>query len=409
MRITYLKQKKRSIVRLISLTVSFLTVLSLSGCLRALREMLPDLNERDRPGYGLSDIDSYQPVIQTKLDFDVVEQSEPLEIEYYLELYDNGGIRVYDTAYLDKLFDASKIGKQELLQALNGNDGISPKYKQFIAEYIELLFERYPDNNYRIFYENLKNLKVVECKDSFELFDHTLSMDSFACFVAKEDTIYTLDGYEYKKGTWEYQVIMHEISHALRTYWDEPTNNHAQFPDLTFTSVIEEEAMNSIFTVSLFDYEERDIAYQLQSNIFQIFVSSMDNYDLNDYVNHSTSYFVRKLDEFTGHTNYAFSILKVMEAQYDDYHSDYIELEESEFYPLYDFICEVYLKNKLNDETTENEKEQMLKGLVDAVIYDVPAEYHIDTDYFMHYFQRIGGSSADESGRTADDSERTGN
>ena len=380
----------RYAVRVIALAVAVLTMPPLCGCLRMLGGSDPERYEQSRPVDGRSDIESYQPSIQTKLDFEVAEQSEPLEIEYYLDFEGNGnGIYVYDCAYLDRLFDSAKIGKRELLQALNSNKEIGEKYKRFLAEYIDLLFERYPDNNYRIFYENLKNLKIVECKDKYDLFYHSLSMDSFACFVAKEDTIYTVAEYDYKKGTWDYQVIMHEISHALRTYWDESKNNHAQFPDLTFMSVIEEEAMNSIFTVSLFDYEEPDIAYQLQSNIFKTFVSSMDNYDLNDYVNHSTSYFVRKLDEFTGHTNYAASILKVMEAQYDDYHSEYISMEQSEFYPLYDFICEVYFKNRLNGETTDSEKRHMLKALVDAVTYDVPEDYPIDTASFLNSFQRV--------------------
>ena len=52
----------------------------------------------------------------------------------------------------------------------------------------------------------------------------------------------------------------------------------------------------------------------------------MDNYDMGDYVRHSSSYFVEKLDEFTGHTNYAACMLKLMEAQYDDYHDDYIAI-----------------------------------------------------------------------------------
>ena len=50
----------------------------------------------------------------------------------------------------------------------------------------------------------------------------------------------------------------------------------------------------------------------------------------------------------------------------------------------------------------------MLKELVDAVTYDVPAEYHIDTDYFMHYFQRVDIEGADASAEKAYDSERTG-
>ena len=337
--------------------------------------------------YTFSDDDDYTyTTVEETLNFAVAEKDEDLEVEYYWESLDHR-MYVYDTDYLYLIFDSAPVTKSDLISAVNGNYEISDKYKTFIKEYIDLLYNRYPDNNYRVFYENLKTMKVVECKDEFEMFEHCLSFDSYACYVAMENTVYTMDSYEYKKGTWEYQVIMHELSHALRGYRNEETGKMAQFADtVAGYGVIVEEALNSIFTVSLFDYEERDIAYQFWSNVMLAIISSMDNYDLNDYVNHSSSYFVKKLDEFTGHRNYASVMLKIMEEKNKDTRDDYYFYKEEEFYPFYRFICDIYFKNRLKAGMTDAEMKDVFDELMERMMYDVPDSIPVDTDYFYTYY-----------------------
>ena len=407
------EKRRGALLRVIALLLTVGAAVSLSGCFGSSQNLYQSIgdvfpateNNREYPAGQITDYDpwnepgytyepyvpsldeyEYEPPIPGKLDFEIKEEDAPLEVEYYYESLD-GGVYVYDTDYLYMIFGDSKVvTKNDLLDALNGNPNINDKYKALIREYIDLLYARYPNNNYRVFYENLKTMIVHECVDKFEMFEHALSMDAYACYVPKENTIYTSDTYDYKKGTWDYQTIMHELSHAMRIHRDESGKVNAEFPDLVSGNIILDEAMNSIFAVSLFDYDEPDIAYQLQSNIILAIVSSMDNYDLNDYVNHSSSYFTKKLDEFTGHTNYAQVMLKVMYAQYRDYHDKFNDVEESEFYPFYRFICDIYFKNRLKAGMSDHEKESVVRELVDRITFDVPAEYHIDTDYFYGYY-----------------------
>lgn len=383
--------KKASGFRLrpLRITAAVLTVaasLFLNGCTGLLSGLLS--LHGDPSGY-----DTYPHTIKEELGFEIYDDTAPLEVEYFFDNSFDSSTCVYDAKYLHMIFDSAPVSKSDLLGVLAANPNISDKYKACIREYIDLLYARYPNNNYRIFYENLKTMTVYECEDKWDLAKHTLSIDAYACYVAMENTVYTLSDYDYKKGTWDYQVIMHEFSHALRSYRNDDTKKQAQFGDTTAPSVILEEAMNSVFTVSLFDYEERDIAYQFQSNIIQAIVESMDNYDLNDYVNHSSSYFVRKLDEFTGYTNYALTMLKVMETQYDDYHREDYVIKEEEFYPFYRYICDIYFKNRITGDMTDGEKEAVLEELTERIMFDVPEEYHVDTDYFRTYFYEYTGAN----------------
>lgn len=50
-------------------------------------------------------------------------------------------------------------------------------------------------------------------------------MDSYSCYIRTQNKIYVLKDNEYKEGTWEYQVIYHELCHAARTgFWDSDKN-----------------------------------------------------------------------------------------------------------------------------------------------------------------------------------------
>ena len=358
--------------------------LMLTGCLfNPFGNDLPFYNN-----YNDNNDNSYYYEIQNKLDFQVEETNDELQVEYYFDNPIYNTAYVYDNNYLDKVFEKRNITKNDLISVINNNSNISESYKSLFLEYVDMLYKKYPNNNYQILYENLKNLVVHECKDDFELFDHTWSFDSYACYVAKENTIYTRQGYKYEKGTWEYQVIMHELSHVLRTYRNDSARKYAEFVDTTSGSMIIEEALNSLFTVSLFDYEEDDIAYQLQSNMFKLIIESMDNYNLNDYVNHSSSYFAKKLDEFTGHKNYASVMFRVIDSQYTDYHNEYIEIEQSEYYPLYEWISDIYYKNRLTSDLSYDEMRFITAGLIERLTFDVPEEYHIDVNYFYTYLDK---------------------
>lgn len=345
-------------------------------------------NEQQTP---YEDMDKYDELgnvsdIKNKLSFEVVDSDEELVVDTFLDSEYSKYIYVYDNDYLGRILNYDSVSEQQLHDILDQNKYIPNRFKVLIHEFITDYVTKQPNAERRILYENLKTLKIVECDDR-DLLLATLSSDSYACYIRTENTIYVHKDYEYKKGTWEYQVIYHELCHAARTgFWDTKDKQiRVQCEGLNFYTVTSAEALNSIFAVSLFDYNEKDIAYQFQSNLVSIMLDCMDNYEITDYMNHSLGYFANKLDEHNGDNNYAASILQLMEAQFDDYHSDRIEIEQTEYYPLYDYVSDMHYRKYITPDMSYEEARSVVDKMVETIMFDVPEEYNIDTNRFYEY------------------------
>ena len=332
---------------------------------------------------NMGDSEYVENSIQKHVSFLVEDSQEELVVDTKLDSAFNDDVYIFDMEYLDDYLDYKTASKEMLLNALNNNTKIGGQYKILMTEFIDNLCEKYPDVDKRVLYENLKGLEVVECSKD-ELMMKTLNVDSCACYVRNENKIYTLKDYKYEKGTWEYQIIFHEMGHALTCgnikVGDKMLKVTNSGDALSLVTV--DEALNSVFAVSLFDYEERDIAYQLQSNYCSIMVECLDNYSLADYVDHSLSYYAKKLDEHNGDNNYAVTMLNLIDTQYKDYHSDEIEIEQEEYYPIYDYVADMYYMKYITPGMSYGEAKQIADTLVDRVMFDVPEEYNIDTNRF---------------------------
>lgn len=326
--------------------------------------------------------------IQTEVDLAVADLEEPLEIEYYNDLSSVGKILVYDADYLDMIFGSETVAPEMLHTAIDDNPLIGPDFKPYFHEYVDLYVTAYPEADLRILYHNLLSLEVVECEDEWELLEVSWSLDSYACYVQKENRIYVMAQYEYIKETWEYQVLMHEISHAARSYVREAEEMVYKAGVGLTSRVILSEALNSVFTVCMFDYEERDIGYQLASNYLLVMLDCMDNYTLSDYINHSQSYFLSKLDEASGHINYAAALWDLIELQREDYldmrdnDPQRIQIPQEEYYPIYDLLCDMYYSKYTTPNMTTQEISAVADRLVDMVTFDVPEGYDIPAEYF---------------------------
>ncbi|MBQ6841582.1 MAG: hypothetical protein IJO63_05685 [Bacilli bacterium] len=321
--------------------------------------------------------------IDRDLSFEVVDSSEPLTIDTIIESEWLGYLNIYDMQYLDKALDYQSVTIDQINDRITNNPKISERFKALLKEYVQMVHQKYPNAELRVLYENLATLEVVECTKN-ELLLASLSTDSAGCYIRTENKIYVLEEYEYKKGTWEYQVIMHEFGHALRTgYWQKNDKQiRVQSQGSNFNITTTEEALNSLFTVSLFDYEEKDIAYQLQSNYYSIIVECLDNYTLEDYVNHSTSYFIKAIDEQLGYTNYASVIAQLIETQRNDFLSDRMEISQDQYRPIYEVICELFFTKYITPDMSYEEAKICTNILVERILYDVPVEYNIETSYF---------------------------
>ena len=341
--------------------------------------------------------EDYEIIIQTDYDFEVVDGAEPLEVvtstgcntdeSYIIHSYRI----VYDSCDLHYVLDNCDATAEDCLATLGSNPDIPAEYKAYFADFIGRIAEIYPDANLSILCENLKTLQVVEL-NALDYLSKSLSFDSYGCYMRTENTIYIPEGTEYIEGEWGFQVLIHEFCHAARTRW---VSHDGIWDKMQYCSesdnTLLEESMNSAFSCSLLNYYERDIAYQVPSNYLRIMLECMDNYTLDDYLNHSDLYFLSCLDEYTGCTNYAQVIWKLIALQRSDWQDDQTDISPEEYEPIYDYLCKMYYGKYITPDMTEEERLAVAKELVDKAFFDAPEGYKINSEYFYEYAENYNG------------------
>lgn len=310
---------------------------------------------------------------QTSLDFEVKDGDAAAEIVYYNEAFH--GVNVYDADYFDLnpfVTDATYADCREVLAA---NEGISSDFKPMLEDYLVRLESHYPDLPLQVLHHNLKTLTVQELS-GMDFIIKSMSADSLGCYRQDENAIYIPEGTVYKEGEFGFQALIHEFSHATRDMIGKGDEDGygAHFMELGSDCLLNE-AMNSVFSCTLLNYYEWDIAYQIPSNYLRIMLECMDNYEVEDYFRHSESWFYDKLDEATGYTNYGRVIWKLISLQRNDWKSEKIEIPPEEYYPIYDYLCDLYFAKYITDDMTEEERNAVADGLVEKAFYDAPEGY----------------------------------
>ncbi len=336
------------------------------------------INEEDIP----YDIQKY--MYSEKLD-------EELVVENYKESSFMNYVYIYDMSALSNVLD-EQVTFDTLKKTVQNNDKISQKYKNYLYEYIDNLASRWPNVDIRTFNENLKTIEFIEY-DKYKLLLKTLDENSFACYRKDENKIYLLDDLD-MNDPWTKQVVYHEISHSLRSaYWSKDGKNiRVQFTDSSGYGFEIEEALNSLFALSLYDENEKNIAYHLQSNYMKTILECMDNYTLEDYVNHNYTYFEQCLNE-TNNNDLAKKVLSLIELQHKDFYNDDFKVEQEQYEPIYTYITDMYLDKYATNSMSLEEINGLVEELKEQVMFNVSEKYEIDTSYFdmegYNYYQEL--------------------
>ena len=329
----------------------------------------------------------HEEPIQITYDFEVVDGDTPVEIvpSKTLHLVNGDSVYVYEEEDLHLALEIDYASADMCIEAIHANDKIEDRFKTFFCDFVERIEKTYPGLNLAILYQNLQTLDVKELNATDYLFE-SLSYDSLGCYSSRKNTIFIPEGTEYIEGEFGFQVLVHEFCHAARIAEYETENKKCRFDYYEGSdNLLLSEAMNSAFSCSLLDYYEWNIAYQVPSNYLRIMLECMDNYTLEDYIKHRDTYFLSKLDEFTGNTNYAQVIWKLITLQRSDWEQDNVDIPAEEYYPIYDFLCEMYYGKYITDDMTADEKRAVADELVHKAFYDAPENYKTDPDYFYEY------------------------
>ena len=298
-------------------------------------------------------------------------------------------IKIYDNSELDDVLGYSReeITYNDIINDINNNPHMSQKFKDLYIKLANNLREQYPNMDLRIWHYNLQTLKIVELS---EMDMQLKAMSGTACAVYRQDenTIYTVEGYDYVQGTWDYQVIMHEMGHPIRSLVTHIGENQvkARFQSYSGHGTVIGEALNSLLTLRSYDPNEKDVAYQFQSNMVELMVNEMDNYTYQDFVEHNLTYFEQQLNEYNGN-NDAVEIIGLIELQYNDYHNKDFEIDEAQFHKVYDYIANMYYGNHLNPNMSAEEAIKVRDTFIDKLTFDVPEEYKVSIEHLNEYFE----------------------
>ena len=295
---------------------------------------------------------------------------------------------IYDFSELDGVFNNTKedITYNTIRETIEKNHNINQKYKTLLLTLVNNLEKQYPTMDLRIWNNNLQTLQVKEVSE-MEMQIKAISANAHACYRIDENVIYTVEGYEYTPGTWEYQVIMHEFCHTIKSTRSNVNGQdiRVDFKSQSGNATIVEEALNTLLTVRSYDKNEMDLAYQLQSNMVEIMVDSMDNYNYQDFVEHNVTYFENKLNEHN-QNDQAVKIIGLIDLQYKDHHDKQIQVEQEQFYELYDYIAKMYYDANIKPGMSHTELENIKNNFIYKLTYDVPEEYNIDINHLNEYF-----------------------
>lgn len=321
--------------------------------------------------------------VQVDYDFVVEDGAEPIEIVEvdYDPLGYSDRISVYGSSELYRLFGSEKGTAEGCRAAIAANPEIPDRMKAFFADFVGRIATVYPQADLTVLQHNLKTLHVEECS-RMDYMMVSLSPDSLGVYRNDQNAIYIPEGTQYIEGEFGFQALLHEFCHAARDCWLNGSSAQKAYFSYCPESTLLLECMNSVFSCSLLNYYEWDIAYQVPSNYLRIMLECMDNYELADYINHGDTYFYRKLDETAGYRNYAKVLWQLITLQRSDWENDRIDIDEAEYYPIYDFLCALYYDRYLQPDMTAEEARQVADDLVYKAFFDAPEGYKINEQRF---------------------------
>ena len=383
------KKKKRIVPKILIGTLLVTLTLPILSAIQT--EIHHNLDYKDTISYTVVEEEnkSYTEKEIEKVLEEIKKEKEAFHVEDKLDL--GNLVVVYDLKELDDIlgYPKEQITYHTIREDVKNNESISAKYKELFYELINNLERQYPNLDLRVWDLNLKTLKVEEL-DEMAMKIKAISATALACYRKDENTIYTVKDYEYIKGTWDYQVIMHEMCHPIRggIFTIDGKNIRINFTSQSGQGMIIEEAMNSLLSVRSYDQKERDIAYQLQSNMIEVILECMDNYTLQDFIEHNITYFENELNN-QNDNNDAVEMIGLMTLQYDDYYNDRISVEQEQFYRLYDYIARMYYQKYLKENMSYEQALEIRNHLIERITYDVPNEYNIDINHFNEFFDEF--------------------
>lgn len=311
----------------------------------------------------------------------------------------------YENHYLVKLYKAKdskaygevlgidkKITVEDIEAVLKTNDRIDDTYKAFIIQYVKDWLALYPESDFRVLYHNLKTLAIDVVSES-KMNKETLSTDSAACYLKKENRILLLDGLDFSKESENYIILTHELTHCARSVSYESEEDgfkrSISYYEHYLMGTYAEEGIITNIAYELQGLGKRADFYPFQSSCYRI-IMDCTGYNAEDFMNHSVNYLMTKMDEYMGDDQYAWYIVALIDAISSEKYTSYIHVDFTEYQDLCDYITKMYMKKYLPEEASIEEVEAVYEEFCDNIMYyfdKMKRPYSITEENFRTAFE----------------------
>ena len=112
-----------------------------------------------------------------------------------------------DTKELNQYLGNNSVSEEELIAAINNNPNLSDYIKDCAIKLAKHIKENYPNTDNRIFYDNIKTLRIEELEDNED------NKNIAGCYNSKTNTIGLKSEYFNSN-----DVILHELNHAYHCW-----------------------------------------------------------------------------------------------------------------------------------------------------------------------------------------------
>lgn len=269
---------------------------------------------------------------------------------------------IYSSEGLDQMLDYSRedITYDDIRDDIDKLD-MPDNCREIYTTLADNLERQYPDMDLRIWHINLQTMEFEEIGANIL---EACGINT-AYYSISGNTIKILEGFDYQPGTLEYQILVHEFCHPIRSSSFEvgETSCYCEFDGLGEDYFFINEAMNSILALRSYDQDDALIGYTVISHMMEVILECMDNYSLQDYVEHDVYYFASKLDEMNGDGN-AIEMLNLMQLCWEDIKDDEVFFPIEYYYGLYDYIARMYYDKYLSSDMSADQVQSVEDELI---------------------------------------------
>lgn len=307
---------------------------------------------------------------------------------YLIKLY-----KCRDSSAYPHILGYGDVTLDQIRQALDANENISPKYREFIYQFACDLRMLYPGCNLAVLHHNLQTLVIDELTQN-QINIETLSMDSAACYLRYENRICVAEGLDLSRESNDYIILTHELCHAARSLQLRPESNAEYDIDIGFyddyrMGTYAEEGMITNIAYDLQGLGNKAIFYPMLASYYRIIGQCID-YSGEDFFNHGVNYLIRQMDAFMG-DNDAYQIIAQIDAQMALRYTPYQSVDFHDFQPVYDYIARMYFKKFIRPDMTRKQAEDVFNAFYADISFsfeNMSRPYDVDKDTFSPAFNR---------------------